>query len=193
MHKTEARTYFREQRSILSEEWAAQSSAAIADLFFRAYAGMLQPGTHLHLFLPIIKQKEVDTGYILRALQQQYPDVKIVLSACAMEECTMQHFLYDPAVRMVENRYGVPEPVEGTPVQTAAIDLVLVPLLAVDQKGNRVGYGKGYYDRFLADCRPDCQKIGLSFFEPVDTILAEPFDVPVDACITPYGIHHFSS
>jgi 5-formyltetrahydrofolate cyclo-ligase len=66
------------------------------------------------------------------------------------------------------------------------IDLVFIPLLACDLQGNRVGYGKGFYDRFLSKCRYDVKKIGLSFFDPVDKIEdVNVFDIPLDECITP--------
>jgi 5-formyltetrahydrofolate cyclo-ligase len=68
----------------------------------------------------------------------------------------------------------------------------LVPLLAYDLKGNRVGYGKGYYDRFLAECRPDALKIGFSYFEPEEQINdTEDFDIPLNYCVTPHRCYEF--
>ena len=73
------------------------------------------------------------------------------------------------------------------------IDLVLVPLLAFDQEGYRVGYGKGYYDKFLSQCREDVIKIGLSFFEPVDAISdINQFDMSLNYCVTPQQVYDFS-
>ena len=70
--------------------------------------------------------------------------------------------------------------------------MVLVPLLGFDERGHRVGYGKGFYDRFLAECNPKIQKIGLSLFEPVAQIDdTSDFDIPLDACITPNRIWYF--
>jgi 5-formyltetrahydrofolate cyclo-ligase len=58
-----------------------------------------------------------------------------------------------------------------------------------DRRGFRVGYGKGFYDKFLSECRADCLKIGLSYFEPIDEISdAQNFDVRLDCCITPKEI-----
>ena len=72
------------------------------------------------------------------------------------------------------------------------IDLVLVPLLAFDKRGHRVGYGKGYYDRLLSQVRHDCRKIGLSLFQPVDVIddIAAS-DIELDECVTPEGVVAF--
>ena len=71
--------------------------------------------------------------------------------------------------------------------------MVLVPLLACDRAGHRVGYGKGFYDRFLAACRPDCRKIGLSYFRPVEAIVdVYDGDVRLDRVITPDGVIQFA-
>jgi len=91
-----------------------------------------------------------------------------------------------------ENQFGIDEPVNGLDVSQSAIDMVIVPLLGFDTKGFRVGYGKGYYDRFLKQCRKDCIKVGFSYFEPVDRIEdANPLDVPLDFCITHEKIYSF--
>mgnify|MGYP003575184065 FL=1 len=90
------------------------------------------------------------------------------------------------------NEWGITEPVSGVEVLPEQLDIVLIPLLVYDKKGNRVGYGKGFYDRFLSECRSDAMKVGLSFFEPVDLISdANELDIPLDACISPKGIFTF--
>ena len=70
--------------------------------------------------------------------------------------------------------------------------MVFVPLLALDKKGHRVGYGKGFYDAFLKDCKPDVIKIGLSFFEAED-IVDDVFksDVKLDYCVKPENVYEF--
>jgi 5-formyltetrahydrofolate cyclo-ligase len=90
------------------------------------------------------------------------------------------------------NEYNIPEPLDNDVVPPDAIDLVIIPLLAFDEKGNRVGYGKGFYDRYLKECREDCMKLGFSYFDPVDSIDdAGEFDVPLDFCITPHRTYVF--
>ena len=84
------------------------------------------------------------------------------------------------------NEFNILEPIEGDLVEASAIDLVIVPLLVCDEKGHRVGFGKGFYDRYLKECREDCIKVGVCYFEPVEKIDdANEFDVPLDFCITP--------
>jgi 5-formyltetrahydrofolate cyclo-ligase len=90
------------------------------------------------------------------------------------------------------NAINILEPLETSIVDPQDIDLVLVPVLACDTNGNRVGYGKGYYDRYLSRCREDCIKVGISYFEPVDTIDdADGYDVPLNFCITPQQAYVF--
>lgn len=90
------------------------------------------------------------------------------------------------------NRYGIEEPIDGIDMFPTEIDLVIVPLLSFDIYGNRVGYGKGYYDRFLRRCRKDCIKIGFSYFEPIDQVEdINKFDVKLDFGITPNSIFAF--
>ena len=84
------------------------------------------------------------------------------------------------------NEWLIPEPVEGEIIAPAEIDMVLLPGLCYDRQGHRVGYGKGYYDRFLKTCRPDCVKVGLSYFEPIEEITdVHDGDVMLDFVVTP--------
>ncbi len=89
-------------------------------------------------------------------------------------------------MELMHNDYGIEEPSGGNKVMENEIDLILVPLLAFDKYGFRVGYGKGYYDKFLFQCRKDSIKIGLSYFDPVDEIEdINSFDIPLNYCVTP--------
>ena len=84
------------------------------------------------------------------------------------------------------------EPQQGNIVPVDEIDMVLVPLLAFDMNGKRVGYGRGFYDKFLSACRTDCVKAGFSYFEPVERLDdCNEFDIPLDLCITPHNSYVF--
>lgn len=148
---------------------------------------------YLHTFLPIAGQKEPDVWSFISHLKQDYPSVKIVISRSKPNDCSMEHFLWTANVELKKNVWGIAEPVDGERVDEILLDVVLVPLLVADTAGNRVGYGKGFYDRFLKKCRPDCLKIGVSFFDPIEKIDdVDAFDVPLDMLITPYSTHVFT-
>ena len=110
-----------------------------------------------------------------------------------MESGSLIHYLLTDNTKLKTNKWNVPEPVDGIQIPPNKIEVVFIPLMAYDTKGNRVGYGKGFYDRFLQQCNPDVIKIGLSLFEPEDKI-EDVFenDIPLDYCITPNKIYSFS-
>ncbi|SDG65749.1 5-formyltetrahydrofolate cyclo-ligase [Winogradskyella thalassocola] len=143
-----------------------------------------------HVFLTIEEQKEINTDYILNILAGK--DKNIIISKSHIEDYSMTHFLLTDNTTLKKSKYNVPEPIDGIEIQPAQLEVVFIPLLAFDQIGNRVGYGKGFYDRFLAHCKPETLKIGLSFFEAEDeTIEAFEDDIKLDYCVTPNRIFQF--
>jgi 5-formyltetrahydrofolate cyclo-ligase len=187
MNKTTLRQKYKAQRKQLSEEKLEEMSLAIANKVLQL---PIWERTYFHVFLPITEQNEVNTEFILHALAGK--DREIIVSKADFETRTMTHFLLTDNTKIKKNEYNIPEPVDGIEVPSHKIDIVFVPLLAYDKKGNRVGYGKGFYDKFLAECKPDVIKIGLSFFEP-EEIIADVFeaDVQLNYCVTPNSIHSF--
>jgi 5-formyltetrahydrofolate cyclo-ligase len=103
----------------------------------------------------------------------------------------MKHILLQENTTISISEYGIPEPLEGIEIATSQIEVVFVPLLAYDSKGNRVGYGKGFYDRFLSQCSKDVIIVGLSFFEAEDRIETNATDIPLDFIVTPEKIMSF--
>jgi 5-formyltetrahydrofolate cyclo-ligase len=187
MTKKEARIKYKKLREALSLEQVEEKSLAIANQLLELN---LWEKTYFHLFLTIEEQKELDTAFILQILHGK--NKEIVVSKTHFETATMTHFLLTDNTKIKKNQYNIPEPVDGIEVPVSKIEVVFVPLLAYDFMGNRVGYGKGFYDKFLADCKPETLKIGLSFFEP-EAIFEEVLetDVRMDYCITPQGVHSF--
>lgn len=143
-----------------------------------------------HIFLSIEEQKEVQTEYILNILAGK--DKNIVIPKSDFKTGEMAHFLLTDNTILKKNEYNIPEPVDGIPIDSTMIDVVFIPLLAFDKLGNRAGYGKGFYDRFLANCKPQTIKIGLSFFEaePIIEDIMEA-DVKLDYCVTPQMTYQF--
>lgn len=146
--------------------------------------------TYFHLFLAMEEQREVHTDYILNILAGK--DKEVIVSKSDFETMQMIHYLLTDNTRLVKNQYGIPEPADGIEVPSKKIDVVFVPLLAFDNKGHRVGYGKGFYDRFLNGCREDVITVGLSFFEAEEApIESNATDVPLDYCVTPLKVYSF--
>ncbi len=144
-----------------------------------------------HAYMTMENLHEVDPWPLLRSLEFRNPGMRIVVPRINDED-ELEHILMEDDTIMIDNQYGIPEPLSGLSVDPELIDLVLVPLLGFDEKGNRVGYGKGYYDRFLTSCRPDVVIIGLSFLEAVEEIVdTDPWDVPLQYCITPNRVYEF--
>ena len=137
-----------------------------------------------HIFLSIEAQKEVNTEPILSILSGM--DKNIVIAKSNFSNYSMTNYLLTDNTRIVTNAYGIPEPDNGIAIPNQDIQVVFIPLLAYDNQGNRVGYGKGFYDTFLNQCNPNVLKIGLSFFdaEPLISDIREA-DVKLDYCITP--------
>ena len=95
---------------------------------------------------------------------------------------------------LVENEFGIPEPLAGIEIKPTELDIVFVPLFTIDSDGNRVGFGKGFYDRFLSKCNSNCIFIGLHLFENIDEIDdVNEYDIKLDLCITPTKIIEFDS
>ena len=146
----------------------------------------------LHLFLPIPRQHEPDTWPLIRHLWASAPAVQLAVPVVQPDGQTLRHFHLRPDTQLVANRWGIPEPAESAEVAPPQLDAVLVPLLAFDETGHRVGYGKGFYDLFLAQCRPDTLRIGVSLEPPVPRILdAWVGDVQLHACLTPKRLWRF--
>ncbi len=185
MEKALVRTLYLQQRRAMSSEAIAQQSLLIKQRFFESID--LTSVRFLHIFLPILKQKEINTWLILEEVILRYPTIQVVVSRSVPETYEMTHYLYE-SEQLTLNKWGIPEPIENpaTRVAEKAVDLVLVPLLVADAAGNRVGYGKGFYDRFLQKCRPDVVKVGLSLFPPIAQIDdVNSFDIPLSVLLTP--------
>lgn len=192
MTKAEIRREFRQRRRNLSNTEVLIHTRALSNQLIQS--DLLKDSKTIHAFLPIRRQKEVDNYIVIHNLRQSYPHVHIAISRSDAQAREMVHYRYTDQTEILENEWGIPEPVPQVALQIAPeeLDAILVPLLAFDQRGYRVGYGMGFYDRFLAQCRPDILKIGLSFFDPVEIINdVDNFDIPLTACVTPKGIWNF--
>ncbi len=187
MTKAQIRKKYKTLRAALSEEQIENQSLAIANQLLKLNIWDCE---FYHIFLTIEEQIEIQTEYILNILSGK--DKNIVVSKSNFEDYSMSHFLLTDSTKLKANSYNIPEPVHGIPIEDSLINVVFIPLLAFDAKGHRIGYGKGFYDRFLANCKPNTLKIGLSFFEPeTEEFTASTNDVKLNYCVTPKSVHEF--
>ena len=185
-HKHELRKKYRDQRRQLSAEEVMVKSIAIAN---RCLAVDLWTKALYHLFLSSEKKNEVDTSFLLSVLQGK--DKQIVVSKM-LNDSKLEHYLLSDQTLLKENDYGIPEPLSGIKINPSEIDVVFLPLLVFDRQGHRVGYGKGYYDYFLAECQKETIKVGISFFEPIDKIEdIDKNDIAMDFVVTPNQVFSF--
>ncbi|MBX2922100.1 MAG: 5-formyltetrahydrofolate cyclo-ligase [Chitinophagaceae bacterium] len=189
MTKQALRKLYKQKRNQLTDSQSEKLQDLLMIKFQQLSLPFLQ---YLHTYLPIHIHKEVDTYPVMEFLRFTNPGITFVVPRTDFTHYTMVNYVYDDDTVLVKNEYDIMEPAGGVIVNSALIDMVLVPLLAFDEKGNRVGYGKGFYDRFLAVCRPDVIKVGLSFFEAGDQISdTDEFDIPLNYCVTPYKLYEF--
>jgi 5-formyltetrahydrofolate cyclo-ligase len=184
MTKKELRKIYLKKRMELSDATFHQLNQQLCDNFF---ASVDLSGIHvLHTFLPIKKQREVNTWLIIERLKKEFTAVQVSIPAMNNETAELEHYYFEGVEQLKNNIWEIPEPVKGIPTPIEKIDVVLAPLLAFDRSGHRLGYGRGFYDRFLAKCRPDCLKVGLSFFdmeEKIDGINDK--DISLNLIVTP--------
>ena len=186
MKKTDLRKKYSTLRQSLTQNEVDNLSIEIAN---RTLQLPIWDKAYYHIFLSISEKKEINTEFLLHILQGK--DISICIPKANFKTYEMQHVLLQENTPIKISAYGIPEPVDGIAISPRQLDVVFVPLLAFDTQGNRVWYGKGFYDRFLAQCKPECLKIGLSFFESEPTVLADSSDFPLNYCVTPKKTYRF--
>jgi 5-formyltetrahydrofolate cyclo-ligase len=192
MTKSELRANFLAKRQILSPAEREKFSAAIVSQFFQHFD--LTRIKVLHCYVPIERLAEIDTRPIFQQIWTKYPQIATVVPRVNCETDELESLVYSSDVELILNKWEIGEPLHDRRVEPEAIDMVLVPLVCFDRNGHRVGYGKGYYDRFLKQCRSDCIKIGLSYFGPIDSIDdIHTGDVTLDRAVTPGEIFDLKS
>jgi 5-formyltetrahydrofolate cyclo-ligase len=147
---------------------------------------------NLFTYWPIEDHREPNVELMARYLRFMLPEVQVAYPLTNSTDCSMQAILTNEDTVFKTNNRGITEPIGNIAIPNKQLDLIFIPLLAFDQNGFRVGFGKGYYDRYLVDCKPEAIKMGFSYFEPVHHITdTNQFDVPLNYCITPQHIYEF--
>ncbi len=190
MTKKELRKIYKEKRLALSAREILKQDDLLLIQFQRL--SFNDDVKILLTYSPILHQAEFDTQLLTRYLFHSLPGLQVAFPVVDVIENTLLPFLTNADTEFINSIYAIAQPVNGTLIEPTEIDVVFVPLLAFDEQGYRVGYGKGYYDRFLKQCRNDVITIGISYFDPVDKIEdTNQFDVPLNYCITPHRLYEF--
>ncbi len=189
MKKNDIRKQYLKKRKELSYDEYLSSEALIMEKFKSIDFSNVN---YLHTFLPFKLNKEFDTFGLIKYIRDNHPDINIVIPKADFQTAVMLSLLYESGTILQENEIGISEPINGDVINPSKLDMVIVPLIGFDVNGNRVGYGKGFYDRFFVDCKPDVQKIGISFFDAIDSVDdINEYDVKLTSCISPNNFYHF--
>ncbi|WP_461789048.1 5-formyltetrahydrofolate cyclo-ligase [Pedobacter sp.] len=183
MLKSTLRKQSLQQRKALSED----DFLALNQLLLAQFKTLNFDGVNaVHVFLPIVEKREPDTFLMINWLQQNHPQIHVVVPKANFDDHSMSHHLFQKD-DLKTNAYQISEPQTTKPFD-GKIDMVLVPLLAFDLRGYRVGYGKGFYDRFLSEI--ETVKVGVSLFDVLQEEISDVHDndIRLDLCITPSGI-----
>ncbi len=188
MTKQDLRKRYLEKRLTLSPKELEDISEKICNSIFSNFQ---LEGKKISIFLPIEGKKELNTYKIWEKAMTF--DTQVAVPKTDMATLEMKHILLESKDQLEVVYFGIPEPKKGRVIAAEHFDYIFVPLLAIDRHGNRVGYGKGIYDRYLRKRSPRCKLIGLSHFDELaeDVEGIHENDVKLDMCITPNNIYRF--
>ncbi|MBC7946611.1 MAG: 5-formyltetrahydrofolate cyclo-ligase [Chitinophagaceae bacterium] len=189
MLKKQAREVYRKKRMELTDA----QHLKFDDLMLIQFQSTKLPFVETLLsYWPIEENHEPNTHLFTEFLKFRNPELRVCYPVSDFETMTMRAVSTDVDTPFEKKELNIHEPTGGSVVVPEMLEIVFVPLLAFDESGYRVGYGKGFYDKYLADCPEECIKVGFSYFEPIPSIEdRNEFDVPLDLCITPQNAYVF--
>lgn len=183
--KRDLRQIFRNKRSKLSSQELSDASVRI---FEQIKTAKLIEGKLVMLYMSSQNHQELPTE-VMFSLSDHY---NVCVPKVINKNGGMGAVVWSKDMPASTNEWGIKEPLSDTYIAPEKIDTVVIPLMCFDKAGHRVGFGKGYYDRFLGRCSKEVKTIGLSYFEPVDKITdVETTDIPLDVVITPKKVYRF--
>ncbi|MDD3772909.1 MAG: 5-formyltetrahydrofolate cyclo-ligase [Weeksellaceae bacterium] len=185
MTKPELRSFYKKERKQFSFQQIEEKSSLILNQIKQL---PIWQNTVFHCFVSIKSQNEIQTFSLIEYLLKQ----KKIVAVPKVQGLEMLTCQISSQTEWKTGSFQVPEPKNWTKIALEKIEIVFIPMLICDFKGNRIGYGGGYYDRFLSQLNPDTLKIGLNFFPPIPVeIESEKTDIPLDYCVTPDEIIRF--
>ena len=175
--KQELRTQFKSYREQLSDQQYASFNRRIRERL--AALPEVSRSRMVHSYWSLPTRREID----IRPLIQQWHAEGKTIVLPVMRGLDLLHVPFEGTSQLAKNSWGLYEPTGSKTVPVTDLELVVVPALGASRRGHRIGYGKGYYDRFLADVR--AVTVGLVFDACLKgTVPVEPHDVPLDIIVT---------
>jgi 5-formyltetrahydrofolate cyclo-ligase len=189
MIKKELRKIYKEQRLGIASKEKLKWDDLMLIQFQQFDFGNAQT---LLTYWPMTHSNEPNTHLYSSYLRHTIPNLQMAYPVVDLVTGIMHAILINEETVYHTSAYGITEPKEGAIVSPIDIDIIFVPQLIYDKQGFRVGFGKGYYDKFLVQCRDDAVTIGFNYFEPINKIEdVNEFDIPLNYCITPQTIYEF--
>lgn len=188
MLKAELRKKYTQKRKALSNDEAFLLSEKI----FKNFIDYFKPvtGQKVHIFIPIEKFREIDTRLFINYFLSR--DIRVFVPKIIDTKLISVEIFMD--TKFETNIWGIPEPVSDKDSGCSDFDYVITPLLYCDDKGNRVGYGKGFYDGFFENISENSKKTGVNYFNPGENIDdVWEYDIPLDYLVTPTDVLSFFS
>ncbi len=190
MTKAACRAEFLQRRRMLVDRERSRLDDLILIRFQQWY--WPEPLQTVLSYWPLSERAEPNTFLLTDFMEFRIPELRLCFPVINTAATNLQAKLVDADTDYRKNQYGIAEPLSEILVDPVELDLVLVPLLAFDREGYRLGYGKGYYDRYLGQVRSDCYALGISYFDPIDEIPERgEYDLPLNGCITPHAFYEF--
>ena len=188
MQKAELRKKYMQKRKALSTDEAFLLSERI----FKNFIDYFKPvtGEKVHIFIPITKFREIDIRLFIDYFLSR--DIRVFVPKVVDVKLISVEIFSDTAFEI--NHWGISEPVSDEDSGFSDFDYVITPLLYCDYGGNRVGYGKGFYDGFFENISEKSRKIGVNYFNPDERIDdVRENDIPLDYLVTPTDVLSFFS
>lgn len=185
--KKELRNYYLEFRKKVDAEEISKSILPLFSDWLKTFTfktfGSYRPIQHLNELNLDIFEKEI--------LSQ---NKNAIIAYPTVEDDRMNFYTENDVSFFQKNKWNIDEIQNGTLVSAEEFDVIICPLLVCDKKGYRLGYGKGFYDRYLSKVKSNCLKIGIGCFEPIETMPEiYPHDIPLNIYFSPNRVYFFNT
>lgn len=188
MLKSELRKIYLEKRKTLSKDEVLSLSEKVFEQFVQFFKP--RTGQKIHLFLSVEKFNEIDTKPFINYCWSN--EIQVFVPKMIGDDLISVELT--PSTVLEQNKWGILEPISNEDSGVLDFDFVITPLLYCDYKGNRVGYGKGFYDRLFSQVSSETKKIGVNFFpsnENIDDVWGN--DIPLNYLVLPTEVLSFGS